>query len=423
MSDLTSAAAQLAPELTRIRRAFHRIPELGLQLPRTQELLLEQLADLPLEISLGQDLTSVVAVLRGGRAEGATPPSVLLRADMDALPVQEKADSPFRSLTPDRMHACGHDLHMAMCIGAARLLAERRETLPGDVVFMFQPGEEGHDGASYMLREGVLNAAGSRVRAAYALHVFSGAIPSAQFAARAGTAMSASDDLRVVVQGRGGHGSTPHRANDPLVVAAEMVLGLQTMVTRKFDIFDPIVVTVGSFHAGQQRNTISESTYFEATVRTFSSTTRQRTQEMVPALIRGIADAHGVHATCEWEGGYPLLRNDEGEVEFAQAQITDMFGPARYQTLPRPFAASEDFARVLNEVPGALIALSAVPAGTEPAKAAFNHSPDAYFDEGILPDGAALLARLATTRLAEDNAVGLMAGTDPAAEALTRGMR
>lgn len=403
MSDVVADAAALSEELTRVRRAFHQIPELGLQLPRTQELLLTELAPLPLEITLGKDLTSVVAVLRGGApvpdaAQGARP-AVLLRSDMDALPVDEEVDSSFRSKLSGRMHACGHDLHMAMCIGAARLLAARREDLAGDVVFMFQPGEEGHDGASYMLREGVLDASGARVRAAYALHAFSGSIPHAQFSTRPEAFMSASEDLKVIVHGRGGHGSTPHRANDPVVAVAEMVLALQTMVTRKFDIFDPVVVTVGCMQAGHQRNTISESAYFEATVRTFSPTARTRIRELIPTLIQGIASAHQVEAVCTWEGGYPMVRNDRDAVDFAENLVGEMFGPGRYQTLERPFAASEDFARVLNEVPGAMIALSAVPTGVDAQQAAFNHSPRAFFDESVMPSGAALLAQLATARL------------------------
>ncbi|HMM94050.1 M20 family metallopeptidase [Phycicoccus sp.] len=403
MFDLVAAAADLSDELSRIRRRFHQVPELGLQLPQTQELLLTELADLPLEITLGESLTSVVAVLRGQESpkDSRTEPrpAVLLRSDMDALPVDEELDTPFRSLVENRMHACGHDLHMAMCIGAARLLSERRDQMRGDVVFMFQPGEEGHDGASNMLREGVLDAAGSRVKAAFALHVFSSAIPSGQFSTRPGAFMSASDDLKVVVRGSGGHGSTPHRANDPVVAIAEMVVALQTMVTRKFDIFDPVVVTVGSLHAGHQRNTISESAYFDATVRTFSPEARRRVQESIATLVQGIAAAHGVRALCTWEGGYPLLQNSQGAVDFARTTVEAMFGAGRYAGLERPFAASEDFARVLNEVPGAMVALSAVPAAGDAREAPFNHSPQAFFDEGIMPDGAALLAQLASSTL------------------------
>lgn len=410
MSDLVTDAAQLMPELRRVRRAFHQFPELGLHLPRTQELLLDELTLLPVEISLGKSLTSVVAVLRGAKpttggapSHDRTRPAVLLRADMDALPVAEEVDLPFRSQHPGRMHACGHDLHMAMCLGAARLLSERREQLSGDVVFMFQPGEEGHDGASNMLAEGVLDAAGPRVRAAFALHVFSGAISHRQFSTTAGTFMSASEDLKVVVRGGGGHGSTPHRANDPVVAIAEMVLALQTMVTRKFDIFDPVVVTVGSLHAGHQRNTIAESAYFDATIRTFSPAARQRIRTLVPTLIEGVAAAHGVSATCAWEGGYPRLQNDPDAAAFVEGLVGDMFGPGRYLPLEHPFAASEDFARVLNEVPGAMVALSAVPDGPAGTESAFNHSPRAYFDESVMPDGAALLAQLAIAQLEVDD--------------------
>lgn len=422
MTDLVEAATDLFPELRRMRRDLHRVPELGLQLPRTQEVLLRELAHLPLEITLGSSLTSVVAVLRGTNqsavsagvlaglngsgAQGAVAevtadprPAVLLRSDMDALPVHEEVDLPFRSSSDERMHACGHDLHMAMCLGAAQLLCDRRDQLPGDVVFMFQPGEEGHDGASNMLQEGVLDVAGTRVVAAFALHVFSGAVPHRRFSSRPGAFMSASEDLKVVVRGRGGHGSTPHRANDPVVAIAEIVTALQSMVTRKFDIFDPVVVTVGSLHAGHQRNTIPESAYFDATIRTFSPAARTRVRQAVETLATGVASGHGVEAECIWEGGYPLTQNDQEQVRLAEATVQDMFGVDRYATLERPFAASEDFARVLDEVPGAMVALSAVPVGVDATMSAFNHSPRAFFDEAVLPDGAALLAQLASTSL------------------------
>lgn len=413
MTDQVAEAVELSPELCRIRRSLHQVPELGLQLPRTQELLLEELSQLPLEITLGESLTSVVAVLRGthdSMGDNQTPssealhglpprPAVLLRSDMDALPVEEELDIPFRSTIANRMHACGHDLHMAMCIGAARLLAAHRERLAGDVVFMFQPGEEGYDGASNMLDEGVLDASGTRVSAAYALHVFSGGVPHRRFSSKSGAFMSASDDLKVVVRGRGGHGSTPHRANDPVVAIAEIVTALQSMVTRKFDIFDPVVVTVGSLHGGHQRNTISESAYFDATIRTFSPQTRNRVRDLTETLVAGIASGHGVGARCIWEGGYPLTQNHADAVAFAEDTIHSMFGRDRYITLERPLAASEDFSRVLNEVPGAMVALSAVPSSGDANEVAFNHSPRAYFAEAIMSDGAALLAQLAAESL------------------------
>src|SRR4051794_41906413 len=265
----------------------------GLQLPPTQERVLEALQALPLEVSTGQGLSSVTAVLRGNAANGDGRRTVLLRGDMDALPVAERTGLDFAAAGAT-MHACGHDLHTAMLVGAAHVLAAQRDTLAGDVVFMFQPGEEGYDGARHMVDEGVLTAAGRQVDAALALHVTSGMVPRGTFATRPGPVMAAADVLRVTVLGAGGHGSSPHRAKDPIPAACEMVLALQTFVTRRFDIFDPVVITIGAFHAGTQHNVIPDSAYFEATVRSFSNVAHAQILAESEQVCRGIAAAHGL---------------------------------------------------------------------------------------------------------------------------------
>ncbi|GAA1779539.1 hypothetical protein GCM10009712_28730 [Pseudarthrobacter sulfonivorans] len=221
---ISTDARELQPELVRLRHELHQEPETGLQLPRTQEKVLKALDGLPFEITLGKSTTSVTAVLRGNAPHAsATKPTVLLRADMDGLPVQERTGVDFSSKIDGAMHACGHDLHTAMLAGAATLLAERRDQLAGDVVLMFQPGEEGWDGASHMIAEGVLDAAGRRADAAYGMHVFSGLEPHGRFCTKSGVMLSASDALTVTVLGAGGHGSAPHVAKDPVTAAAEMV--------------------------------------------------------------------------------------------------------------------------------------------------------------------------------------------------------
>ena len=255
-------AARISGEITELRHAIHREPEIGLDLPKTQAKVLAALDGLPLEISTGQGLSSVTAVLRGRPG-----PVVLLRGDMDALPVTEETDLPYASVIPGAMHACGHDLHTAMLAGAARLLSARQAELDGTVVFMFQPGEEGYAGARQMIEEGVLEAAGRRPVAAYGLHVSSQRLPCGTFSTRPGAMLAAADQITVTVQGRGGHASTPHRAADPIPVACEMVTALQTLVTRKFDVFDPVVITVGSFHAGTADNVIPDDARFWATAR------------------------------------------------------------------------------------------------------------------------------------------------------------
>ncbi|MCK9896717.1 M20 family metallopeptidase [Frankia sp. AgB32] len=392
-------AQVMAGDLAELRRRLHREPEIGLDLPRTQEKVLHALDGLPLEVTLGRTLSSVTAVLRGGAGPGTRAPAVLLRGDMDALPVQELTTHAHASVFDGVMHACGHDLHTAMLVGAARLLAERRDRLPGDVVFMFQPGEEGWEGARHMIDEGVLDAAGPRVSAAYALHVFSAALPRAQFCGRAGAITSASAMLRVTVRGEGGHGSMPHRASDPVTVAAEMVLALQSMVTRRFDVFDPVVITVGVLRAGTRRTVIPDEAVFEATVRTFSAETGQRVEREARRVLDGIAAAHGVGVDVEFVPERPATVNDAAAATLAARAVAETFGERRYTELAHPLACSEDFSRVLTRVPGSLVAIGAAVAGADPRTAPFNHSPRARFDETVLPDGAALYAELAIRAL------------------------
>ena len=398
---IAADAKELQDDIVRLRHDLHREPEIGLQLPRTQEKVLKALDGLPYEITLGKDTTSVTAVLRGGATyASAEKPVVLLRADMDGLPVQETTGVDYTSRVDGAMHACGHDLHTSMLAGAATLLAERRDKLAGDVVLMFQPGEEGFDGASYMINEGVLDAAGRRADTAYGMHVFSSLEPHGQFVTKNGVMLSSSDGLVVTVLGAGGHGSAPHSAKDPVTAAAEMVTALQVMVTRQFNMFDPVVLTVGVLHAGTKRNVIPETARIEATIRTFSEESRQKMMEVVPKLLQGIAAAHGLEVDVDYQQEYPLTINDEDETNTAEKVIAGMFGESRLTRMATPLSGSEDFSRVLAEVPGTFVGLSAVAPGTDHATSPFNHSPYATFDDGVLTDGAALYAELAVSRIA-----------------------
>ena len=395
MGGVHDDAVAIAGELTELRRAIHAEPEIGLDLPRTQRKVIDALEGLPLEISLGEGLSSVTAVLRGGRG-GKTG---LLRGDMDALPVTERSGVPYASTVDGAMHACGHDLHTAMLAGAAKVLSARRDELAGNVIFMFQPGEEGPGGGQIMIEEGVLDAAGERPAAAYALHVASGLLPLGLVASKAGPVMAAADTLHVTVHGRGGHGSQPHHAADPVPVACEIVLALQTMVTRQFDVFDPVVVTVGTFHAGTADNVIPDDAHFVATVRSFSARSRDAAQSAAPRLARDIASAHGLTATAEFRDGYPVTVNDASELAFAASTVAEVLGEDRYFAAPDPLTGSEDFSYVLEEVPGAFLMLGACPADIDPYTAPFNHSAEAVFDDAVLPDGTALYAELALRRL------------------------
>jgi hippurate hydrolase len=394
-------AAAIAGEIAELRHDIHREPEIGYDLPRTQRKVLAALDGLPLEITLGSALTSVTAVLRGGRPG----PAVLLRGDMDALPVTEATGVPFASRIDGVMHACGHDLHTAMLAGAARLLAARRPEIPGSVIFMFQPAEEGGGGAKLMIGEGVLGAAGEPPVAAYALHVFSDLLGSGVFASRPGPALAASDAIDVTVRGRGGHASVPHRGLDPVPAACEMVTALQAMVTRRFDVFDPVVVTVGSFHAGTARNVIPDEATFHGTARSYSPQSRERLRDETVRLVRNIAQAHGLTAEARFVEGYPVTVNDPAEAAFATATAADIFGAGRAVTPAQPLTGAEDFSFVLGQVPGAFIMLGACPPGTDPGTAPSNHSAAAVFDDAVLADGATLYAELALRRLARHSSI------------------
>ncbi|WP_328701917.1 M20 metallopeptidase family protein [Aestuariimicrobium ganziense] len=398
------SADRLADHLVALRRELHQIPEVGLDLPQTQARLLTELEGLPLEISLGESLTSITAVLRGGAAPDdlAQRPVVLLRGDMDALPVDEQTGLEFAS-SNGAMHACGHDLHMAVLVGAVKVLCELSDDLAGDVVFMFQPGEEGRNGASHMLREGILDAAGKRVDAAFALHVFSALERAGTFATRPGTIMASSDLFHVTVTGRGGHGSTPHLALDPVPALAEIATAFHTLVTRKFSIFNPVVVTVGQIHAGTAGNVIPENGFLEATLRTFDRDVRTRLIAELERVAVGIGEAHGVEITTNLEGLYPVTVNDDDQFAFTADTIRELFGDDRFVEWAQPLAGAEDFSQVLEEVPGCYIGLGAVPDDLDPQTAPFNHSAYAVFDDSVLADGAALLAELAVRTITRLN--------------------
>jgi amidohydrolase len=389
-------AERYRDEVIALRRALHQVPEYDLQLPKTQQLILEALDGLDLEITLGKELSSVTAVLRGGKGPG---PVVLLRGDMDALPVTERVDVAFASTHPGLMHACGHDLHVAGLVGAVKILHELRGGLAGDVVFMFQPGEETTGGAPIMIREGVLEASGRRVDSAYCLHVQSAGDPLGVWSSRPGPLMAAADQLNVRVVGAGAHGSEPHNGKDPIPVACEIVGALQTMVTRQFDVFDPVVLTVGRIAGGTKENIIPDDVVFEATVRTFSAEARAKVADSSVRLIENMAAAHGLTAEAHYRIGYPVTVNDEAEYLFARQAIVDLFGPERFRERAHAECGAEDMSYVLNEVPGAYLNLSACGAA-DWHTSADNHSPLADFDDSVLPGGAALLAELAIRRLA-----------------------
>jgi hippurate hydrolase len=387
ISTLLGDAQELQPEVVRLRRAIHRHPELGLHLPRTQAAVVQALEGQGLSIRTGERLTSVVATLEGARPG----PSILLRADMDALPVQEETGLEFTSEVEGVMHACGHDAHVAMLVGAARLLVRHRDKLAGRVIFMFQPGEEGYHGARYMLEEG-LNVGGVAPTAAFALH------GGAQFRAgmvgtRPGPILASGDTIDAVIHGRGGHASAPHDCLDPIPIACEIVQALQTFVTRRVDAFDPAVITIAKIEAGSTRNVIPETARMLGTIRTVSERTRERVLEGVERLVKGLAAAHGAQAEVKLIRGYPVTANDEGITSFASHVAADLLGEDRVRLMSTPMMGSEDFSYVLRQVPGTLMFLGTRPDGDAPPIP--NHSNRMVVNETALATGVALHAAVA----------------------------
>ncbi|WP_430297654.1 M20 metallopeptidase family protein [Sinomonas sp. B1-1] len=383
-------------DLVALRRELHQVPETGLDLPQTQGLILEALRGLDLDVTTGTRTTSVTAVLRGGNPGGG-PACVLLRGDMDALPLSESTGLPFASRNGS-MHACGHDLHMAGLVGAARLLHARRAQLQGDVIFMFQPGEEGFNGAQVMIEEGVLDAAGPRPSGAYGLHVVSDSVAGV-FTNRPGPYMAAFDRLDVVINGRGGHGARPFQALDPIQAGAEIIGALQTYITRRFDVFDPVILTVGEFHGGTAPNVIPDSACFRAGIRCFTPEVEDRLERELPELVTGIAQAHGLSAEVAFRRTLPATINDAEHAEFWASTAQDLFGGSRFETLLNPKAGSEDFSRVLQQIPGSYGHLGAGSLDMDPADWAPIHSARAVFEDAVLPDHALFLATLAERRL------------------------
>ena len=382
---LLDEARGLLDEVVALRRRIHRQPEIGLALPRTQQVVLEALDGLGLDIRTGEKTTSVVATL-----EGAQPGrTILLRADMDALPLREDTGLPFASEVDGAMHACGHDAHTAMLLGAARLLAARRATLAGRVVFMFQPGEEGYHGARMMIEEGLLDT--TRPDAAFGLHA-GARLPAGVIGTRGGPLLAAGDTFQITVRGNGGHASAPHDCLDPIPVACEIVQAFQTMVTRRVNAFDPAILTVAKIEAGTTRNIIPETASMLGTIRTVSEKTRAAILEHVERVAEHVAAAHGATADVHFIKGYPVTVNDDDFAARVARVAAEVLGPESVHTMATPIMGSEDFSYVLQRVPGAFAFL-----GTRPAEgpAPPNHSNRMLLNESALPAGVAMHVALA----------------------------
>ena len=381
--DLLESARAIGPRITALSRAIHAEPELGLETPLTLAKVRAELADLPLEWREGPSCTGAVAVLKGG-AEGR---SVLLRGDMDALPMPEETGLEFASTIPGRMHACGHDTHTAMLAGAARLLAAQADRLAGEVRFMFQPGEEGFHGARFMLDDGLLD---PLPEAAFALHIMPNA-PHGTIGSRNGALLAAADMLEIVVTGRGGHASMPHDTRDPVPVACEIVLALQAMVTRRFNAAEAVVVTVTQLNAGTAHNIIPDRAVLRGTIRTLSPENRAGVRQAMESLARSIAAAHDCTAEVTVTEGFPPTINDARAVALAEA-VAQSLPEGSFMHLPAPIMGAEDFSYVLEQVPGMMAFLGVAEEGPDWRQCCGIHSSRMVVDESVLPRGAAFLA-------------------------------
>jgi hippurate hydrolase len=390
--ELLAEADALLPAVIELRRDIHRHPELGLELPRTQERVLDELDGLDLDVSTGNAVTSVVADL----VVDPGAPTVLLRGDMDALPMPEDTDLDFKSEVDGAMHACGHDAHTAMLVGAARLLTARHGSLPGNVRFMFQPGEEGFHGARFMLDEGLV----TNVDAAFALHI-SPNLPSGSVWTKGGALMASADVLDITVSGKGGHASTPYLANDPMPVAAEIVQALQVLVTRRINTFDPVVVSITKIRAGTTNNVIPERVDMTGTLRGVSEHSRAHVIEAMHRLVEGIASAHDMTAKLHVEPGYPVTTNHDDSASFALRVAGELLGSDKAGRMPAPVMGAEDFSYVLQQRRGAMSFLGVCPPGENPAHAHACHSNRMTIDEDAMRAGTAMYAALAIEYLAD----------------------
>lgn len=378
LSDLVAVAEGGSDELIALRRAIHAEPELGLDTPHTREKLEAALAGLPLKLRLSANCSGFIAIL-----DGAEPGrTVLLRGDMDALPIEEATGLDFASHEPGKMHACGHDSHSAMLAGAAHILCAKRDEFAGRILFMFQPGEEGHHGARIMIEEGLLG--DPLPDAAFALHIWP-TLDHGTVACRAGAMLASTDTLRARIVGKGGHAAMPHDARDPVPVAAEIILALQSEVARRTPVTDPIVLSITKISAGTTHNVLPDAVELLGTLRTLSPEARQRGREAFERICTHVAAAHGCTAEVAIEQGYPPTINDPRAVEL----VREIAGES-YLELPASNMGGEDFSYVLEKIPGAMAFLGVAPAGEDAANRAPLHNPSMMIDEEVLPKGVAL---------------------------------
>ena len=392
-------ADELLPQLVEWRRDFHRHPELGFQEVRTAGVVAAHLQALGLEVSAGVGKTGVIAMVEpDGLPEDSE--TVLLRFDMDALPIHEETDLPFASENPGVMHACGHDGHTAIGMGVAQLLTRHRNELPGRVKLVFQPAEEGLGGAMAMIEDGALEA--PQPAAAYGLHLWS-RLPYNQVVVQPGPLWAAADMFTLTVFGKGGHGATPHDTIDATLVACQLVVALQTIVSRNANPSDTAVVTVGALHSGNAGNVISERAVLEGTIRSFEPEVRSLLLERIDEVCTGICQAFGARYEFELQSCVPATINSESGARVMEGIANEVVG-GQNVTRIAPMMVGEDMAEFLNRAPGCFVLVGA--ANPEEGFYSPHHSPTFDFEESVMPTGVALLAEAAFSQLATGYSAG-----------------
>lgn len=379
-------------ELVNIRRHLHENPELGFEEVATAQYIADYLAGLGLEVTRQVAKTGVVALIRGAWP-GKT---VAIRADMDALPIQELNEVPYKSKHQGKMHACGHDAHVAAAIGAARILWELRDQINGNVKFIFQPAEEAPGGAEPMIAAGVLE--NPAVDAIIGGHVW-GSLESGIIEVMSGPTMASSDIIRLKIIGKGGHAAQPHTTIDPIVIASEIVGALQKLVSRQTDPFESVVISICSFHAGDVFNVIPHSAYLEGAVRTLNNELRQELPHKIEKIIRGITEPYGATYELDYYLGYPVTVNDPGVTETVRRAAISVLGADKVRVAARASMGGEDYAYFLNKVPGTYIRI-----GTRnPEKGICQemHHPRFDIDEAVLELTPVVYAQAAFDLLAE----------------------
>ena len=390
--DTFSEAQSLLPDIIDLRRRIHANPELGNDLPRTTAAVLDAISGLDLEIRKSERTTSIVATLHGAKPGRR----ILLRGDMDALPMPEDHDLSFASTKPGIMHACGHDSHTAMLVGAAKVLKQHQKDLTGSVDFFFQTGEEGFFGAREVLEEGLFDAPNSP-DAVFALHI-TPLLEAGVFTGRSGPLLAAADTFKMIVRGKGGHASMPQDCLDPIPVACEIVQAFQTFVTRRVPAFDPIVLTTTKIEAGTTSNVIPEVANVLGTIRSTSEKSRELAHEGLDRLATKIGEAHEMVVEFEISRGYPVTVNEGAFTEFAAQTVRELFDESAYRPMRSPMMGAEDFSYLLQRFPGAMLFLGVKP--EDPSLAAPCHSNRMILNESAMAHGAALHAQVAKNFLA-----------------------